>query len=207
MRMLIYVLAIAFATPVLSAQSLVSPDSITPPWVQRHLLGGIDAMPSGYAKTWACVKSWPEVTRALIAVYQDSSAYGLPRANALLTLGSTEQDSAYSFLVRTLERTSTSDPLRLDMILALGNGPNPPGYVYERLESLLTSGPPADRGWAARSLSDIRSARAEAILQKARVGETSSPMIQSIDRSLARFQKVRARTVLVCDSSILHREN
>jgi hypothetical protein len=204
MRLLALILIVAFSNSTLSAQSLISRDSITPAWAQRHLIGGIDAPAPGFGKTWACVKSWPEVTRALIAIYDQSEAGSLPRADAILVLGATGQDSAFRFLVSTLDHAAPDDPLRQEMILALGNSADPPDYVYARLELALTSA--GDRGMAARSLSDIRSPRAESVLRKAKEGETSAPMVAALDKSLARFQSGHPRVVTPCDSTMLRRD-
>jgi hypothetical protein len=204
LRLLAWILMMAGSASVLSAQSLISRDSVTPAWAQRHLIGGIDAPAPGFGKTWACVKNWPEVMRALIAIYNQSEANSLSRANAVLVLGGTGQDSAFRFLVSTLDRAPLTDPMRDDLLLALGNAADPPDYVYDRLRIALAS--PTDRGMAARALSDIRSSRAEAVLRKAKEGERSAPVIAMLDRSLARFQSGRARVVTPCDSTILRRE-
>jgi hypothetical protein len=202
MRLLVSMLIVASMAPRLSAQSLISRDSITPHWAMRYLIGGIDSPPHISGKTWACVKSWPEVTRALIAVYQQSDSRTLVRADAILMLGATGQDTAFRFLIRALDGANPNDRFRQDMLLALGNSADPPQIVYDRLMMALTSGAPEDRSMAARSLSDIRSPRAEAVLRNARERESSAPMVAEIDRSLARFRNAR-HAPEPCDSAIL----
>lgn len=202
MRLLVSMLIVASTAARVSAQSLISRDSISPQWAMRHLIGGIDSSAPGFGKTFACVKSWPEITRALISVYEQSNANVLARADAILVLGATGQDSAFRFLVTKLDDASPNDRFRQDMLLALGNSADPPDFVYDRLELALTSGTLADRGMAARSLADIRSPTAERLLRKARERETSVPVVAEIDRSVARFRNVR-HAPEPCDSTIL----
>jgi hypothetical protein len=202
MRLLTWMLIVASSALRLSAQSQISRDSITPQWAMRHLIGGIDTPPPVSGRTWACVKSWPEVTRALIAVYEQSDSRSLVRADAILMLGATGQDSAFRFLIGALDAASPNDRFRQDMLLALGNSADPPQIVYDRLAISLTSGAPEDRSMAARSLSDIRSPKAEAVLRKAREGEGSVQAVAEIDRSLARFGNAR-HAPEPCDSTIL----
>lgn len=206
MRLLAWMLIMAASAPRLSAQSLISRDSITPQWAMLHLIGGIDSPAPGFGKTWACVKSWPEVTRALIAVYEQSDSNGLAHADAILVLGGTGQDSAFRFLIAALDGASPNDHFRQDMLLALGNSADPPDFVYDRLKLALTSGAPADRGMAARSLSDIRSPKAESLLREAKETETSAPKVAEIDRSLARFRNGR-HAPEPCDSTILRQDH
>jgi hypothetical protein len=203
MRWISGVLIVAMTVSELPAQSLISRDSVTPKWAQLHLIGGIDAPAPGFGKTFACVKSWPEVTRALIAVYKQSGSNSLSRANAILVLGATGLDSAFRFLVSKLDHVTVKDPIRRDIVLALGNSADPPDYVYDRLELALASGFSADGSFAARALSDIRSPKAEAILRKVRVGETNPQMTVQIDGALKRIQNGHGRTVTSCDSTTL----
>lgn len=203
MQLLGRVVAIAVLAIPLKAQSLNSRDSITPSWARRHLIGGIDTSAPGFGTTFPSVKAWPEVTRALIAIYEESATTSLARADALLVLGATGQDSAFRFLVRTLDHTAQNDPFRIDMILALGNSANPPNFVYDRLNLALTAGTPADRSIATRSLSDICSSKADSLLRKERANETSPGQDAAIDGSLKRMQNGSPRTVAVCDSELV----
>jgi hypothetical protein len=202
-QLFVRVVAVALLAMPLKAQSLISRDSITPAWATRHLIGGIDSSAPGFGTTFPCVKAWPEVTRALIAIYEESATTSLARADALLVLGATGQDSAFRFLIRTLDHTAQNDPYRTDMILALGNSANPPNFVYDRLDLALTAGTPADRSIATRSLSDIRSSKADSLLRKARANETSPGQVAVIDGALKRMQNGRPRTVAVCDSTLV----
>ena len=169
----------------------------------RHLIGGIDSSAPGFGMTFPCVKAWPQVTRALIAIYEESATTSLARADALLVLGATGQDSAFRFLGRTLDSTAQNDPFRTDMILALGNSANPPNFVYDRLNLALTAGTPADRSIATRSLSDVGSSIADSLLRKARANEASAAQVAVIDGVLERMQKRRPRTTAVCDSALI----
>jgi hypothetical protein len=202
MQLFVRAVVIALLATPLKAQSLISHDSITPTWARRHLIGGIDASAPGFGTTFPCVKTWPEVARALIAIYEESATTSLARADALLVLGATGQDSAYRFLVRTLDHTAENDPFRMDMIIALGNSANPPNFVYDRLNLALTAGTTADRSIATRSLSDIRSSKADSLLRKARASETSPGQVAAIDGALKRMQNTRPRTAAVCDSAL-----
>jgi hypothetical protein len=205
MRVVTWFLLVAFAAHRTAAQSLISPDSITVEWAQHHLIGGIDAPAPGFGKTFACVKSWPEVPRALIAIYNDSHSGTLSRADAILVLGGTGQDTAFRFLISTLDHTAPNDPLRQDMILALGNSADPPEYVYEWLKLALLSDTGDDLGMAARALSDIRSARAEEIVRAARAADVSTSKAAFLDRTLARFHSGHGRITTPCDSTMLRR--
>jgi len=203
MRVVTWFLLMAFATHRAAAQSLVSPDSIAVEWARRHLIGGIDAPAPGFGKTFPCVKSWPEVARALIAIYNDSGRGTLSRADAILVLGATGQDTAFRFLISTLDHTAPNDPLRQDMILALGNSADPPEYVYEWLKRALMSDSRADLGMAARALSDIRSPRAEEIVRAARDADTATSKAAFFDGTLERFHRGHDRITTPCDSTML----
>jgi hypothetical protein len=185
-RLLTACLIVASSAYQLSAQSLISRDSITPSWARRQLIGGIDSGPR-IGSAWACIKSWPEVTNALIVVYKQSDSPG--------------QDSAFRFLVATLDGTAPNDPIRQDLLLALGNSAEPPDFVYERLEVILTSGSRADFGMALRALSDIRSPAAYALLRKTRAATTDAARKSMIDGTLARMEKGHPRIVSTCDST------
>ncbi len=196
-------LILAVAGSRLSAQSLISRDSITREWALRHLIGGIDSPAPGIGKTWPCVKSWPEVTGALTAVYKQADSKSLVAADAVLMLGATGQDSAFRFLITLLDSSMKGDQLRQTVLLALGNSADPPGYVYDRLELILASGPSADAGMAMRALSDIRSSRASAVLRKTRAATTNDMIVAAIDGTLSRMDKGHPRIVSPCDSTIL----
>lgn len=203
MQLLVRIVVIALLATPLKAQSLISHDSITPTWARRHLIGGIDSSAPGFGTTFPCVKAWPEVTQALIAIYEESATTSLARADALLVLGATGQDSAFRFLVRKLDQTAQNDPFRMDMILALGNSANPPNFVYDRLNLALTAGTPADRSIATRSLSDVGSSNADSLLRMARAHEASAAQVAEIDGALKRMQNRRPRTAAVCDSALV----
>jgi hypothetical protein len=199
-RLLTACLIVASSAYQLSAQSLISRDSITPSWARRQLIGGIDSGPR-IGSAWACIKSWPEVTNALIVVYKQSDSPSLVGDDAILMLGGTGQDSAFRFLVATLDGTAPNDPIRQDLLLALGNSAEPPDFVYERLEVILTSGSRADFGMALRALSDIRSPAAYALLRKTRAATTDAARKSMIDGTLARMEKGHPRIVSTCDST------
>lgn len=109
MQLVVGVAAIALLAAPLKAQSLFSRDSITPNWARRHLMGGIEASAPGFETTFPCVKAWPEETRALVAIYEESATTSLARTDALPVLGGTGQDSAFRFwFIRSNTRLRTT---------------------------------------------------------------------------------------------------
>lgn len=203
MRVITVAVALSLSFSSARAQALITRDSITTNWAYRHLIGGIDSPAPHCSGTFACVRSWPEVTNVLIAIYRDPASVGLARADAILVLGGTGQDSAFAFLVHTLDLASATDHERQDMLLALGNSANPPGFVYEHLEAALSSTILGDATMAAMALDDIGFPRALQILQSARGASTSRAGIASIDRNLARFRNRKARVIAPRDSTML----
>jgi hypothetical protein len=116
-------------------------------------------------------------------------------------LGATGQDSAFRFLIATLDTTAPRDPIRQDILLALGNSAEPPDFVYDRLQLILTSGSRDDVYMAMRALSDMRSPTAYDVLRKSRAATTDSAKMAAIDGTLARMEKGHPRIVSTCDST------
>lgn len=203
-RLIATLLIVASFAARLPAQAPISRDSVTPNWALRHLIGGIDSGPR-IGNAWSCIRSWPEVTNALITVYKQAASPSLVRDDALLMLGGTGQDTAFIFLLATLDGTPPPDHIRQDIILALGNSADPPDFVYERLELLLSSGSRDDFGMALRALSDIRSPAAYASLRKSEAATTDSAKKSRIDGTLTRMEKGHPRIATPCDSTLIAR--
>jgi hypothetical protein len=178
-----------------AVRSQQPPATITREWVGATYLELRPILDTGRSAAprapFESVRKRPEVTAALLSFAQDSSSPGLSRNNAILLLGRTGQDRAYQFLARAFDTMPPGARLRLNVILAMGNGypDRPPDYIYVRLQQALTKAPPEEREMAAMALGDIQSPKALNIL-RARLPLEPSPTIQRrIMRGLNKVQK------------------
>lgn len=193
-----WILAPAFALS-LACSSLIgqSPATKSPtarPWVRDTPLGwrfGADSIRAGAPMPWDSARRSPILVAALIAIAEDSTWLGLGRNNAILRLGGTGQYPAYTYLASAFDSMAPGSILRLDAILAMGNGypDRPPEFIYQRLQSVLYKGLPTEREMAAMALGDIMSPRALSILRSRLPLEESRGVAGKIKWGLNKTQK------------------
>jgi hypothetical protein len=86
---------------------------------------------------WIAIRHRPDFVNLLIDVIEDPGTNDFTRANAVLKLGSTNQDSAYSYLIRRLAEIAPSETAS-EWVLSLGSGyRQAPSFVYDALITQL----------------------------------------------------------------------
>jgi hypothetical protein len=144
-----------------------TPSRLSVAWYKANFPNCIDFCydPRGDS-LWIAIRDRPDVVNLLIDVIEDPGTDDFTRSNTVLKLGSTNQDSAYLYLIRRLAEIPSSETAS-EWVLALGSGyRRVPPFVYDALITQLEF--PERVHPASQTLSHgVGTLRAKQILQKA----------------------------------------